>query len=120
MKNIILTFLVALNSSDFWVKEFTKFLERADTKQLREESGSYTAANLLAELKIRIKSVEKAGIKTIGMIELASAVSTHNADFKIKNFAFESPSYLGIAYMDNDETTVIGVILIQRNKGIKE
>jgi len=112
MRDKILGLLKALNGSLVWVNSITAFIESKETRLLSHEAGTYVAYGLLAEFKIRLKSANDAGIKTVGIVELMNTLRMMNGDEIIRNYAFESDTQAGTVYVDEKCEKLIGAALV--------
>jgi hypothetical protein len=112
MRDIIIGLLDAIKGSLVWANSIVAFIESEETRLVSHEAGTYKASDLLAELKIRLKSVKGSGINAIGMTELVDTLCTISGEEIIRNYIFKSDKQTGIVYVDEKCTKLIGAVLV--------
>ncbi|BFM49510.1 hypothetical protein [Marinomonas sp. THO17] len=114
MRESILLQLSLLTGSS-WANAIIAFIESNETQLVSDQPGNYTAGDLLAELKIRSKSVRDSGIESVGMIEFQNTLATLSEDQLIQNYIFKGEGKTGIVYLDGKAENVLGAVLVIRS-----
>ncbi len=117
MKQRILSSLRLIKNTS-WIDEFIAFVELSETMLLSEHPGQYTAGDLLAELKIRIKSLHDSGIGHTGIMELQKKLTVLGEDQIVKNYILKCSEQVGIVYFDERLEVIIGAILIRQRDSL--
>jgi hypothetical protein len=112
MRNEILKLLSSHNKSDNWIGAITTLVESKLSLLLSDTAGSYTAVELLAELKIRASSAARNDIRIHGMTELINNVEHLNNPEIVINYIFKDESKTGIVYLNRAKTRIIGALVI--------
>lgn len=104
--------LLSLITDSSCAKAVIAFIESNKTELVSDQPGNYTAGDLLAEIKIRSKSVRDSDIESVGMIELQDTLATLREDQFIQNYIFKGEGKTGIVYLDEKVENVIGAVLV--------
>ena len=89
-------------------------MSQIDSKNLlSNKPGRYTVKELLAELSIRENSMSTSNIKFTGMTLLQNCLLELSLDATVHNYIFKAENKTLIAYLNEDESEAIGVLVIE-------
>ena len=111
-KDLMLRLLAPQAGPFDWVQPAIAFLESNETVLLSDKAGTYAAYGLLRELQRRFKRAKASSIHTIGMVDLINTLGSFSGEEIVRNYIFKNDQQTGIFYVDENETKLIGVVLV--------